>query len=44
LLDKLKWLVGARLLLASALLGSAVILDLRERFPFHTASLYGFWA
>jgi len=41
LLAKLKWLVGARLLLASALLGSAVILDLRERLPFHTAPLYG---
>jgi len=41
LLAKLKWLVGARLVLASALLGSAVILDLRERLPFHTAPLYG---
>ena len=41
LLAKLKWLVGARLLLASALLGSAVMLDLRERLPFHTAPLYG---
>ena len=41
ILGKLKWLVGLRLLLASALLGSAVVLDLRERLPFHTGPLYG---
>jgi two-component system sensor histidine kinase PilS (NtrC family) len=41
ILAKLKWLVGLRLLLASALLGSAVVLDLRERLPFHTGPLYG---
>ncbi|MGE5851219.1 MAG: ATP-binding protein [Candidatus Methylomirabilota bacterium] len=40
LLQKLKWLVGLRLLLASALLGSAVVLDLHERLPFHTSPLY----
>ena len=41
LLGKLKWLDGLRLLLASALLGSAVVLDLHERLPFHTTPLYG---
>jgi two-component system sensor histidine kinase PilS (NtrC family) len=41
LLQKLKWLTGLRLLLASALLGSAVVLDLRERLPFPTPPLYG---
>jgi two-component system sensor histidine kinase PilS (NtrC family) len=40
LLQKLKWLVGLRLLLASALLGSAVVLDLHERLPFPTSPLY----
>jgi len=40
LLQKLKWLVGLRLLLASALLGSAVVLELHERLPFPTAPLY----
>jgi len=40
-MQKLKVLVGIRLLLASALLGSAVGLDLHERLPFHTAPLYG---
>ncbi len=38
--QKLKWLVGLRLLLASALLGSAVVLELHERLPFPTAPLY----
>jgi two-component system sensor histidine kinase PilS (NtrC family) len=41
LLSKLKWLTGLRLLLASALLGSAVVLDLHERLPFSTPPLYG---
>ncbi len=40
LLQKLKWLVGLRLLLAAALLGSAVVLDLHERLPFLTSPLY----
>jgi two-component system sensor histidine kinase PilS (NtrC family) len=40
LLQKLKWLVGLRVLLASALLGSAVVLELHERLPFPTAPLY----
>jgi two-component system sensor histidine kinase PilS (NtrC family) len=40
LLQKLKWLVGLRLLLACALLGSAVVLDLHERLPFPTSPLY----
>ena len=39
-LHKLKWLTGVRLLLASILLGSAVILDLGERLPFSTTPLY----
>lgn len=39
-LQKLKWLTGVRLLLASILLGSAVILDLGERLPFSTTPLY----
>ena len=41
MLLKLKWVTGLRLLLASALLGSAVILDLHERLPFPTSPLYG---
>jgi two-component system sensor histidine kinase PilS (NtrC family) len=41
MLLKLKWLTGLRLLLASALLGSAVVLDLHERLPFPTSPLYG---
>ena len=41
MLGKLKWMVGLRLLLASALLGSAVALDLHERLPFPTRPLYG---
>jgi len=41
MLGKLKWMVGLRLLLASALLGSAVVLDLHERLPFPTRPLYG---
>ncbi len=40
-LQHLKWLVGLRLLLAAALLGSAVALDWRERLPFQTGPLYG---
>jgi two-component system sensor histidine kinase PilS (NtrC family) len=44
LLLKLKWLTGLRLLLASALLGSAVVLDLHERLPFPTSPLYGLLA
>ncbi|OGB94191.1 MAG: hypothetical protein A2Z31_08580 [candidate division NC10 bacterium RBG_16_65_8] len=44
MLAKLKWLVGVRLLLASALLGSAVVLDLHERLPFPTPPLYGLLA
>ena len=44
MLAKLKWLVGLRLLLASALLGSAVVLDLHERLPFPTSPLYGLLA
>ncbi len=40
-LQHLKWLVGLRLLLAAALLGSAVVLDWRERLPFETGPLYG---
>ncbi len=41
LLPRLKWLVGLRLLLASALLGSAFVLDFHERLPFATEPLYG---
>ncbi len=41
ILPKLKWLTGLRLLLTSALLGSAVVLELHERLPFPTAPLYG---
>ncbi|MBI3121796.1 MAG: PAS domain S-box protein [candidate division NC10 bacterium] len=41
MLQKLKWLTGIRLLLASALLGSAFALDLHERLPFPTPPLYG---
>jgi two-component system sensor histidine kinase PilS (NtrC family) len=41
ILVKLKWFVGVRLLLASALLGSAGVLDLHERLPFRTPPLYG---
>lgn len=41
---KLKWLVGSRLMLASVLLGSAVVLDWHERLPFGTAPLYGLLA
>jgi two-component system sensor histidine kinase PilS (NtrC family) len=41
MLPKLKWLTGLRLLLTSALLGSAVILELHERLPFPTTPLYG---
>jgi two-component system sensor histidine kinase PilS (NtrC family) len=41
MLLKLKWLTGVRLLLASAFLGSAVVLDLHERLPFPTSPLYG---
>jgi two-component system sensor histidine kinase PilS (NtrC family) len=41
LVAKLKLLVGLRLLLASALLGSAGVLDLTERLPFRTTPLYG---
>jgi len=37
-------MVGLRLLLASALLGSAVALDLHERLPFPTPPLYGLLA
>jgi len=44
LLSKLKWLTGLRLLLTSALLGSAVILDLHKRLPFPTSPLYGLLA
>ena len=44
MLGKLKWMVGLRLLLASALLGSAVALDLHERLPFPTRPLYGLLA
>jgi len=44
MLPKLKWLTGLRLLLTSALLGSAVVLDLHERLPFPTAPLYGLLA
>jgi two-component system sensor histidine kinase PilS (NtrC family) len=43
-LTKLQWLVGLRLLLASALLGSAVVLDLHQRLPFPTSPLYGLLA
>jgi two-component system, NtrC family, sensor histidine kinase PilS len=43
-LQRLKWLVGLRLLLASALLGSAFILELHERLPFGTGPLYGLLA
>ncbi|MFB3817301.1 MAG: nitrogen regulation protein NR(II) [Candidatus Methylomirabilales bacterium] len=39
-LHRLKWLVGVRLLLASALLGSGVVLDWHERLPFPTEPLY----
>ena len=41
MLLKLKWLTGLRLLLASVLLGSAVVLDLHQRLPFPTSPLYG---
>jgi two-component system sensor histidine kinase PilS (NtrC family) len=41
---KVKWLVSLRVLLASALLGSAAVLDLHERLPFPTAPLYGLLA
>ncbi len=41
ILVKLKWFVGVRLLLASALLGSAGVLDLHEGLPFRTSPLYG---
>jgi two-component system, NtrC family, sensor histidine kinase PilS len=41
---KLKWMVGVRLLMASALLGSAVALDLHDRLPFPTPPLYGLLA
>jgi two-component system, NtrC family, sensor histidine kinase PilS len=41
---KLKWMVGVRLLLAAALLGSAVVLDLHDRLPFPTSPLYGLLA
>ena len=41
MLLKLKWLTGIRLLLASAILGSAFVLDLHERLPFPTSPLYG---
>lgn len=41
MLLKLKWLTGLRLLLAFALLGSAVVLDLHQRLPFPTSPLYG---
>jgi two-component system sensor histidine kinase PilS (NtrC family) len=44
LIPKLKWLVGLRLLLASALLGSAGALDWRGGLPFGTAALYGLMA
>lgn len=44
MLPKLKWLTGLRLLLACALLGSAVVLDLHERLPFPTPPLYGLLA
>ena len=40
MLQKLKWLTGLRLLLTSALLGSAFVLDMHERLPFRTAPLY----
>lgn len=40
MLPKLKWLTGLRLLLASVLLGSAVVLDLHQRLPFPTSPLY----
>jgi len=39
-LQKLKWLTGLRLLLASILLGSAFVLDLGDRLPFGTIPLY----
>jgi two-component system sensor histidine kinase PilS (NtrC family) len=39
-LHRLKWVVGVRLLLASALLGSGVALDWHERLPFPTEPLY----
>jgi two-component system sensor histidine kinase PilS (NtrC family) len=39
-LQKLKWLTGLRLLLASILLGSAFVLDLGDRLPFGTSPLY----
>jgi two-component system sensor histidine kinase PilS (NtrC family) len=44
LISRLKLLVGLRLLLASALLGSAGILDLTERLPFRTPPLYAILA
>ncbi|HYL81173.1 MAG TPA: ATP-binding protein [Candidatus Acidoferrum sp.] len=40
-LVKLKWLTALRLLLASAVLGSAFALDLHQRLPFPMAPLYG---
>ena len=40
ILQKLKWLTGVRLLLASILLGSAFVLDLGDRLPFDTSPLY----
>ena len=43
-MPRLKCLVGVRLLPASALLGSAVVLDLHERLPFPTPPLYGLLA
>ena len=41
MLLKLKWFTGVRLLLALAFLGSAVVLNFRERLPFPTSPLYG---
>ena len=41
LTQKLKLLVGIRLLFTSVLLGSTVGLDLHEKLPFQTAPLYG---
>jgi len=43
-ISKLKWLVGLRLLLACALLGSAGALDWRGGLPFRTVPLYGLLA
>jgi len=39
--QRLKWLVGLRLLLTSVLLGSAVLLDWHKGLPFQTGPLYG---